>query len=314
MSRPRTTSLWASVLTLIVAAGACSGGAGVSSPPSTPSTPARSPVPAAVATPEEQGPPASPTLLHPTLLPTPVPTATPRPAPQEWKLDLYNARGLRMQNPDYTACTAASALTMLNMAASWTDYTPAAPGLPVPRPPQGWKVDVSYTRLESMLAYQRKNGTMLLTWPGADAHGWRTSLNFYGWGSTGADVYHDVAFNSFEKAAMATVRAVALYRKPVGILGWAGDHAQIVTGYRVFGDDPRTGSTDFTITGIYLTDPLAADGYRDTYVTLATWKSGAKHVKFTPYAMTNSPYVDKVDGKQGNAEWDGNWVIVAPVA
>jgi hypothetical protein len=29
--------------------------------------------------------------------------------------------------------------------------------------------------------------------------------------------------------------------------------------------------------------------------------------------MTNSPKVDSIDGQQGNAEWDGKWVIVAPV-
>jgi len=112
----------------------------------------------------------------------------------------------------------------------------------------------------------------------------------------------------------ATVLAVAMYRKPVGILAAAGNHAQIVTGYRVTGYDPRTGSTNFTILGVYLSDPLKQDGYLNAYIPLSTLSSGVKKIKFTQYRMTNSPYVDSLDHQQGNAEWDGKWVIVAPVA
>jgi len=264
----------------------------------------------AVATPTAEA--ATPSAT-PTLLPTDPATATPKPATGTWTLDVYNARAVRWQNPDKTACTAASALIMLNMAVYWTDYK-ANPGQVLPVRPTAWTPDTTYARQEALLAYQRKNGTMLLSWHGADAHGWRSSLNYYGWGSTGANVYQDLAFGSFDAAVQATVVDLALYRKPVGILGWAGDHAQIVTGYKVQGGDPRTGRTDFSVVGVYLTDPLQADGYRDRYIALATWKSGAKTIKFTPYRMTNSPYVDKIDGHQGNAEWDGKWVIVAPVA
>jgi hypothetical protein len=226
---------------------------------------------------------------------------------------MYNAGGMRYQNPDLTACTAAAAQVMLNMATAWTDYTPA-PGKATPTKPHGWKVDVSYTRMEGLLAYERKYGTMLLTWPGADAHGWRDALNYYGWGSIKANVYRDLTYKSFAAAARATVMALAMYRKPVGILALKGDHAQVVTGYRVKGYDPRTGSTNFQILGVYLSDPMKSDGYLNAYIPLATWSGGAKHIRFTPYLMTNSPYVDSLDHQQGNAEWDGKWVIVAPVA
>jgi hypothetical protein len=248
--------------------------------------------------------------------PTPDPTAapTPTPAPAIWTLNVYDAHGFRYQNPDLTACTAASAQIMLNMATIWSDYQSLAPGKAAPTKPRGWKVDVSKTLMETLLAYQRKYGTMILTDPGADAHGWRDALNFYGWGSMTANVYKDLTYTSFADAARATVMAVALYRKPVGILAWAGDHAQVVTGYRVKGQDPRTGSTSFAILGVYLSDPLRSDGYLNSYIPLATWSGGAKHIRFTPYTMTNSPYVDSLDHKQGNAEWDGKWVIVAPVA
>ena len=226
---------------------------------------------------------------------------------------MYDARAVRWQNPDTTACTASSALMMLNMATYWQNYAPASGAVPVASQPTGWKPDVTYARQESILAYQRKTGTMLLSWPGADAHGWRDSLNYYGWGSIKAGVYTDQSFTSFDAAAKATVMAIALYRKPVGILSMAGNHAQIVTGYRVTGGDPRTGTTSFTVVGVYLTDPLRSHGFRDHYVPLATWKSGGKTIRFTPYEMTNSPYVDPIDGHQGNAEWDGKWVTIAPV-
>jgi hypothetical protein len=310
MSRPRPTHLWAFALTVVVAVAACSG-AGSASSQTTAASPA--PVSAVPASPTGLDPAPSPTLLLPTLLPTPEPTPTPI-ATGIWSLDLYNAKAVRMQNPDITACTAASAVMMLNMATYWTDYASVVPGQPDARRPTSWKVDTSYARMETLLAYQRKTGTMLLSWPGADTHGWRNALNYYGWGDIGANVYHDVASPTFERAAIATVRAIALFRKPVGILVSAGNHAQIVTGYKVTGEDPRAGGTAFTIIGVYVTDPLSSHGFRDHYVSLATWKSGGKTIRFDTYQMTNSPYVDKIDGKQGNAEWDGKWVVVVPVA
>jgi hypothetical protein len=213
-----------------------------------------------------------------------------------------------------SACVAASALMMLNMVALWRDFE-AMEGQPYPRPQlNGWAPDVSYAKMEELLAYQRETGTMDLRDPGSDAHGWRNSLNYYGWGAMEADVYRDLTFTSFEDAAKATVLSLAVYRKPVGVLGWAGDHAQIITGYKVAGDDPRTGRTDFKIVGVYLTDPLKADGYRNYYISLATWKSGPKTIRFIPYKMTNSPYRDPIDGQIGNEEWYDKWVIVAPVA
>ena len=238
---------------------------------------------------------------------TAAPSTTPSPVATSgaWTLDVYDARAVRWQNPDKTACTAASAQMMLNMAVY---------GEQEPTPPIDWKPDVSYSRQESILAYQRRTGTMSLSSPGADTHGWRNALNYYGWGSTRAGVYSDKSFDTFDAAVRSTVSAIALYRKPVGILGWAGNHAQIITGYRVTGGDPRTGTAAFSVVGVYLTDPLRSDGYRDRYVPLATWKSGGKTIRFTPYLMTNSPYKDPIDGKQGNAEWDGKWVVVVPVA
>ena len=267
-------------------------------------------------------PTASPSVTpSPTIAPTDTPdptappTAAPTPAPASgtWTMNVYNVHDFLYQNPDLNACTAASAQVMLNMATTWTDYK-AVPGKSAPSKPHGWKVDVSHARMEVLLAYERKNGTMRLSDGGADAHGWRNALNYYGWGGITANVYKDMAFKTFGEAVRATVLAVAMYRKPVGILASAGVHAQIVTGYRVKGYDPRTGSTNFQILGVYLSDPLKSHGYLNAYIPLGTWSGGVAKIRLTPYTMTNSPYVDSLDHQQGNAEWDGKWVIVAPVA
>ena len=219
-----------------------------------------------------------------------------------WSLDLFDARAERWQDPDYTACTAASTLSMLNTIS----YGDSAADLV-------WQVTTSYTKQESILAFERTHMTMLLKSKGTDTHGWRNALNFYGWGSTDAGVYVDAAFSTFDAAEKAAVSALAIYRKPVGILAAGGSHAEFITGYRVSGDDPGTGSNAFTVQGVYLTDPYSANHHRDTWITAAQWKStGGKWVRFSPYVQVDSPYRDPLDGQIGKTEWYGKWVIVAP--
>jgi len=225
MGRPRPYSLSAIALALVVGVAACSSAAGSSPAPSlaVPSSVAsaelrrRARVSHALA-PDRCSLPTTPASISASTL-APSPAAT----PGSWTLDLYDARAVRWQNPDVSACTAASALMMLNMAVYWQDYVPLGALAPVPSPPRGWKPDITLARQKSILAYQRKTGTMSLSWPGADAHGWRNSLNYYGWGSINAGVYGDQSFISFAAAARATVTAIALYRKPVGILSIGGE-------------------------------------------------------------------------------------------
>jgi hypothetical protein len=219
-----------------------------------------------------------------------------------WKLDLYDPKAERWQDPDYTACTATAVESMLNTIA----YSQASADLV-------WKPTDTYSKQESILAFERAHMTMLVKSAGSDAHGWRNALNYYGWGSISAGVYRDAAYTSFAAAAKAAVSAVAIYHMPVGILAWAGEHAQFVTGYRVVGDDPSTGSTNFTIVGVYLTDPYRAVAHRDTWITFGQWRSGGFDVQFSPYGQVDSPYRDPIDGQIGRREWYGKWVIVAPV-
>jgi hypothetical protein len=203
---------------------------------------------------------------------------------------------------------------MLNMAYYWPDYTPLAPNQTEPARPLNWKPNITYRRQKSILTYERSHMTMRLSLVGADVHGWRNALNYFGWGDIKAGVYRDISYRSFDSAAQSTVTAIALYRKPVGILAWSGDHAQFVTGYKVEGEDPRTGSTNFKVIGVYLTDPLSKYGRRDYYVPIGTWKSGRDSIRFSPYQSIHWARIDPIDKKRGSDEWSGRWVVVAPVA
>jgi hypothetical protein len=223
-------------------------------------------------------------------------------SPKIWKFDLYDSRAERYQDPDKTACTAASALSMLNTI--YYDGSSQA---------MKWQPTTSVIVEKLILGYERSNMTMLARSAGSDPHGWRNALNYFGWGSARAGVYADSAYSSLDAAARATVSAIARYGKPVGILAFAGGHAQFVTGYRVSGDDPRSGSTHFTVLGIYLTDPLRSKGHRDTWISYADWARGGTWVRFSPYLQSDSPYRDPIDGKIGTREWYGKWVIVNPV-
>ena len=227
-------------------------------------------------------------------------------------LDIYDSRAAVWQDPDKLACTSAAAQMMLNVVAyeSAAEYFAPPDGRaagPAPR----WRPDTSHGTTEAMLAYERSNMTMLAASAGSDPHGWRNALNYFGWGSIKAGAYEDAAYPSFDAAARAAVLALAQSRRPVGILARGGGHAQLVTGYMVSGEDPRAGG-EFTILGVYLTDPLQSVGMRDAFVTLDTWRSGTATIQFTPYLQNDSPFRDGMDGNIGTAEWYGKWVIIEP--
>jgi hypothetical protein len=178
--------------------------------------------------------------------------------------------------------------------------------------------------LTSILAWERGHDTLADGSAGSDAHGWRNALNYFGWGVYNDPtrmVYDDLEFTSFGAAVHAAVRAIARFDKPVGILAWAGGHAQVMTGYVVTGSDPVT-SDSFTVAAIWLSDPLKSDGYVNSKISVATLQSGDLHVRFRAYGETDSPYDDPyVTGYLRSAvppttsvsEWYARWVIVAPV-
>ena len=112
---------------------------------------------------------------------------------------------------------------------------------------------------------------------------------------------------------------MAKYGKPVGILGQAGGHAQIMNGYEVVGLNPAT-SSNFSVVAVYLTDPLGKDGLRNAKISNANFKSGSLTYRFrawlyTPYYKNESPYDDPYTAgtRTSYDEWYGKWNIVAPV-
>jgi hypothetical protein len=282
------------------------------SPQLVPAPAATAPAAGPSATPFRMPPIASPVAVtghvsaglvaDPTLAPVdPIRPAEPATVRKTWTLDLYDARAPRWQEPDSTACTAAATVSMLNTIA----YNGWDPDLI-------WQPNVSFSKQEQVLAFERSHMTMRKTSPGSDAHGWRNALNYYGWGSIDAGVYRDAAYPTMVDAEKALVSALARYRKPVGVLAQWGAHAQFATGYRVVGDDPRTGSMNFTVLAVYLTDPWHTAHYRDTYVTVTRWQYGFSWLRFAPYEQKDSPYRDPIDGHVGISEWLGRWVLVEP--
>jgi hypothetical protein len=256
----------------------------------------------------------TPTAVAPTPTPvvsTPSASASPSGSSQtEWTLDLFDSSGVRHQNPDGTACTAAAVQTALNMIALGGGVTL-------------WQPTTSYQTQEDILHFERANMTLPTGIAGSDPHGTRNALNYYGWGSLEANVYTDAAYATFDTAAHMVVTSIARTHKPAVVFTWMGGHAQVVTGYKAHGADP-TKSDDFTVLGVYVTDPLEGTGtlvYNgathtveptkdDTWVSLADWKYGPDPIQYSRYWQSDSTLRDPIDGRVGRAEWYNRWVVV----
>jgi hypothetical protein len=239
-----------------------------------------------------------------------------------WRKNLFDARGFLYQDPYYTACTAASAMMMLNFIAlagtggggfRWTTHR--TKNNPDP-------ADVR--DLTSVLRFERSHDTLAPGSAGSDPHGWRNALNYYGWGIAAMTnpalmVYEDRAFGGFDTALKTAVRAIARFNKPVGMLGWAGHHAQVIHGYVVTGEDPSV-SSNFTVSAVYLSDPLRSDGFVNKLVSRANLLGGNLRYRFQSYRAKDSPYDDPYEPgflyssvQSPASEWYRRWVIVAPV-
>jgi hypothetical protein len=103
------------------------------------------------------------------------------------------------------------------------------------------------------------------------------------------------------------------------VLGWGGQHAQVITGYVASGEDPAI-STNFSVVGVYLSDPLRSDGMVNTWLTLAQLRSGNLRYRFQAYRMIDSPYDDRYTPgyrrssiRSTTSEWYRRWVIIAPI-
>lgn len=241
-----------------------------------------------------------------------------------WSRNLYNSKGVVFQDPYPTACTAAAVMTMLNFSAirqtggdgfTWRTYRVQKSSDPG-----------NYRDMTSIMYFERSHDTLRASGLGSDPHGWRNALNYYGWGRTALSdpsqrVYDDLQFTSSGAAVKAAVRAIARYNKPVGILGWAGAHAQVMHGYVVTGANPAV-SSDFTVRYVYLTDPLRSDGYVNHKISMTNFQSGNLRYRFRAYRESDSPYDDvyssgwrrsSVLPSVSTSEWYRRWVIIAPI-
>lgn len=227
------------------------------------------------------------------------------PSDRTYTKNLYGGP-IRYQDPDRTACVATASLIMLNQIAA------AGTGADGFR----WTPTRAFSAQQSMFRWTRRHDT-LEPGIGSDANGWRNTLNQYGWGDyqdPDTRVYEVLTFRTYTAAVKAAVQAVARFKRPVGILGWAGGHAQVLNGYTVYGQDPAT-SDAFTVRSVYLTDPLKRDGLRNARISDASFHYGAYKYRFRWYRSKDSPYDDPYTPGVQPAwrAWYARFVIVAPV-
>ena len=93
----------------------------------------------------------------------------------------------------------------------------------------------------------------------------------------------------------ATVRALIKTGKPVGVLGWRGAHAQMITGYYGLVGDPfaRDAAGRFTnafsVAGFYVTDPLRKSNIVNRAVGWEKLRTATNYkLRFQRYYETDS--------------------------
>jgi PKD repeat protein len=233
-------------------------------------------------------------------------TVEAQPPPKTYSANLYSSL-VRYQNPDLKACVGASTLIMLNQVATGGD---AGDGLE-------WAPSVSLSRQRSVIKWARAHDTLEPGPGGTDPNGWRNALNQYGWGDyedPATMTYQVFSYASYGAAVKSAVIALARYHRPVGILAWAGGHAQVLHGYTVFGQNPET-SNDFKVQYVYLTDPLKRDALRNSRISYTKLIHGPLKYRLRKYRQKDSPLDDPYTPGFLVADkgWYGRYVIVAPV-
>jgi hypothetical protein len=307
-SSPSSTSSSTSTQAPVATADAPASPSPSPTPDATPTTP---PAPAPTADPTATPAPAP--TPEPTPGPTPGPTPSPPPVAAGW-LNLFVAAGFQFQNPNWAACTATSVRTMLNFISFRSTGGVGFQWQPTNR---------SLIR-DRILAWERAHDTMA-GGNGSDPHGWRNALNFYGWGagalSAGARVYEDYSSATFDGAVKAAVRAVAATGKPVGMLGWRGAHAQMLTGYFGLIGDPFAKdaaghyTNAFSVGGVYLTDPLRESAVVNRRISYTALRYTMNYrLRFQPYYQKDSrlddPYTPGY--RVSRTEWYGRFVLILP--
>jgi hypothetical protein len=230
-------------------------------------------------------------------------------------MNLFVASGFRYQDPNLSACTATSTMDMLNFiklrGTGGSGFR--------------WTTTLSGTKRDSILAWERTHDTLAGGY-GSDPHGIRNALNYYGWGSgtltSGFRVYDDASFWTFDGAVKRAVRAMVQARKPVVLLAWAGQHAQMMVGYYGLIGDPFAKDSlgrytnAFSVGGFYLADPLQSQAFVNKAISYGTLRTTTNmKMRYRPYLETDSPYDDPYTPgtKPARDEWYNRFVIVAPL-
>jgi PKD repeat protein len=228
------------------------------------------------------------------------------PPDRTYSQNLYSPL-VRYQNPDMTSCVATATMIMLNET--------AAKG----RPGDSfvWAPTVALARQRSIIRWARAHDTLEAGPGGTDPNGWRNALNQYGWNDfQDPDTMTYAVYSSTSASATvkAAIMAMARYHKPVGLLAWAGGHAQVLNGYVVYGQDPAKSSA-FTVKSVYITDPLKRDALRNRRISYWNFLHGPLKYKLRRYRQTDSPIDDPyTDGfLAADDGWSGRYVIVLPV-
>jgi hypothetical protein len=138
----------------------------------------------------------------------------------------------------------------------------------------------------------------------------------------GARVYDDFSYSSFDSAMKDAVRALAATGKPVGVLGWRGAHAQMITGYYGLVGDPFAKDASgrylntFSVGGFYLTDPLRGSAAVNRPIATYWLRYTANlRIRFQRFYQTDSRYDDPYTPgyRVSRDEWYGRYVLVLPV-
>jgi hypothetical protein len=111
-------------------------------------------------------------------------------------------------------------------------------------------------------------------------------------------------------------------RKPVGMLGWRGRHAQVITGYYGLAGDPfavdETGAytNAFTVGGFYVSDVLKADRMHHIRVSYYGLEHTTNYrLRFRSYTETDSSLDDPYTSgwRRARYEWYRQYVMVLPL-
>jgi hypothetical protein len=139
-----------------------------------------------------------------------------------------------------------------------------------------------------------------LVGPGSEPEGWAGALNRLGFGT-----YIVVSVKSRDGAIKAAAKAMALTRRPVGLLMWRGAHAWVMSGFEATANPATT--DDFRVTVVRVVDPwyprtssIWGAGQRpDTRIAVSRLAAD-----FLPWRRPAVRYTEK----------DGQYVVVLPVA